>query len=162
MKGILVDIIKLLISIVTCQLAGVIGSFATTPAIPVWYASLRKPTFTPPSWLFAPVWIALFFLMACALFLVWRKGVRIPAVRVALLIFAVQLILNVLWSFAFFGLRSPLAGLIVMCALWVMIVVTIISFLRLSTLAGVLLIPYILWVSYAAVLNVAIFAINRG
>lgn len=161
MKGIAIDIVKLFVSIIICQLAGVLGSLATTPAIPVWYASLRKPVFTPPSWLFAPVWIILFFLMGCALFLVWRQGVRISGVKLALVIFAVQLILNVLWSFAFFGLRSPLAGLIVICVLWVMIIATIIVFCRLSTVAGVLLIPYILWVSYAAVLNAAIFAINR-
>ena len=162
MRGIAVDIVKLLVSVIICQLAGVIGSLATTPAIPVWYASLRKPAFTPPSWLFAPVWIILFFLMGCALFLVWRQGVRIAGVKPALMIFAVQLILNVLWSFAFFGLRSPLTGLVVMCVLWMMIVATIIAFFRVSTIAAVLLVPYILWVSYAAVLNAAIFAINRG
>lgn len=160
MKGIAVDLVKLLASIVICQLAGVIGSFVTTPAIPVWYASLRKPAFTPPNWLFAPVWIFLFFLMGCALFLVWRQGVRVPAVKSALLIFSLQLLLNVLWSFAFFGLKSPLAGFVVICALWIMIIVTIILFFRLSTIAGLLLVPYILWVSYAAVLNAAILAIN--
>ena len=162
MKGIAVNIVKLLVSIIICQLAGLIGSLATTPAIPVWYASLRKPAFTPPSWLFAPVWIVLFLLMGCALFLVWRQDVSIPAVKSALVMFAVQLILNVLWSFAFFGLRSPLAGLVVICVLWIMIVATIIAFFKVSTIAGVLLIPYILWVSYAAVLNAAIFTINRG
>jgi tryptophan-rich sensory protein len=160
MKEIVHDIVLLLVSIIICQLAGLIGSFATTPAIPGWYASLRKPAFTPPSSVFAPVWIILFLLMGCALFLVWRQGVRIPAVKWAILIFVIQLILNVLWSFAFFGMRSPLAGLIVICVLWIMIVVTIVAFFRLSTFAGILLIPYILWVSYAAVLNAAIFAIN--
>ncbi len=156
------NVAKFIISIIICQLAGFLGSLATTPSIPTWYASLNKPSFTPPNWVFAPVWLVLYLLMGIALFLVWRQGLTIAAVKGALVVFVIQLILNVLWSFAFFGLKSPLAGIIVICALWLMILVTIIMFFRVSNIAGLLLIPYILWVSYAAVLNAAIFSINRG
>lgn len=154
------DNIKLVVSIIACQLAGLIGSVFTTPAIPTWYAALQKPAFTPPNWLFAPAWITLYLLMAIAAFLIWRKGLNQREVKLALLIFAIQLILNALWSVAFFGLRSPLAGVIVIALLWVAILFTILRFFRLSVAAGALLLPYILWVSFAAVLNIAIWQLN--
>jgi tryptophan-rich sensory protein len=156
-----IEIVKLVVSIIACQLAGLIGSIFTTPSIPTWYASLRKPVFTPPNWLFAPVWTALFLLMGVALFLIWRKGLGIPGVKVALIIFIVQLIFNILWSVAFFGLKSPLFGLIVIVILWIAILLTIINFYRLSTVAGLLLIPYIVWVSFAGILNFSLFTLNR-
>jgi len=154
------DIIKLVVSIVACQCAGAIGSIFTTPAIPTWYAALEKPAFTPPNWLFAPAWITLYLLMAIAAFLVWRQGLEQKEVKTALIVFLVQLILNALWSVVFFGLTSPLYGMVVIIALWVAILLTIISFFRLSTAAGALLLPYILWVSFAAVLNISIWALN--
>jgi benzodiazapine receptor len=155
-----VDTVRLIVSILLCECAGFLGSIATTPQIPRWYAGLVKPSFTPPAWLFAPVWTTLYFLMGVSLFLVWRIGLGHGRVKAALSVFAAQLILNVLWSFAFFGWRSPLAGLVVIAALWVMIVLTIMSFSRLSMAAAVLLVPYILWVSFAAVLNAAIYRLN--
>lgn len=155
-----VEILQLVVSLVICQLAGFVGSIFTTPAIPTWYASLAKPAFTPPNWLFAPAWTTLFVLMGLAAFLVWRKGLAERAARVALAIFALQLALNILWSVAFFGLRSPLGGLIVIALLWFAILLTILSFSRLSRAAGLLLLPYILWVSFAAVLNGAILVLN--
>jgi len=154
------DIIKLVVSIITCQLAGLIGSVFTTPAIPTWYAALQKPAFTPPNWLFAPAWLTLYLLMAIAAFIIWRKGLAPKDVKLALLIFAIQLILNALWSVAFFGLKSPLAGVIVIALLWVAILFTILRFFRLSVPAGALLLPYILWVSFAAALNIAIWQLN--
>ena len=154
------DIIKLVVSIIACQLAGLIGSVFTTPAIPTWYAALQKPAFTPPNWLFAPAWLTLYLLMAIAAFIIWRKGLAQKEVKTALLIFAIQLILNALWSVAFFGLKSPLAGVIVIALLWVAILFTILRFFRLSAAAGALLLPYILWVSFAAALNMAIWQLN--
>jgi benzodiazapine receptor len=154
------DIVKLVVSIVACQAAGAIGAIFTTPAIPTWYAALEKPFFTPPNWLFAPAWITLYLLMAIAAFLIWRQGLGQKGVRAALLVFLVQLVLNALWSVVFFGLHSPLWGAVVILALWVAILLTIIRFFKLSTAAGALLLPYILWVSFASALNVAIWVLN--
>ena len=155
-----IEIARLVASIIICQGAGLIGSIFTTPAIPTWYAALRKPFFRPPNWLFAPVWITLFTLMGVSAFLVWRKGLSDPQVKVALSIFLVQLLLNTLWSVVFFGLRSPLGGLIVISILWVAILLTILNFFKTSMTAGLLLVPYILWVSFAAVLNLFIWRLN--
>ncbi|KPQ41823.1 MAG: benzodiazepine receptor TspO [Candidatus Methanoperedens nitroreducens] len=102
--------VKLIVSITICLFAGFLGSFFTIPAIPTWYATLTKPSFAPPNWLFFPVWTTLFVMMGISLYLVWRRGLEGQQVKNALVIFAVQLILNVLWSAAFFGLRSPLSG----------------------------------------------------
>lgn len=152
---------KLLASIVACQLAGIVGAVFTRAAIPSWYAYLKKPSFTPPNWLFGPAWITLYLLMAVAACLVWQKGWQAPGVRLALAVFLVQLLLNVLWSPAFFGWRSPLAGMIVIVLLWLAILVTIIAFSKISRPAALLLLPYILWVSYAAALNISIYFLNR-
>lgn len=154
------NIIKLIISIVVCQCAGIIGSVFTTPAIPTWYAALQKPAFTPPNWLFAPAWITLYLLMGIAAFLVWRVGLENKRVRTALIIFLVQLVLNSLWSVVFFGLQSPLYGVIVIIILWLAILLTILKFARISSLAAWLLVPYILWVSFASALNISIWLLN--
>jgi len=154
------DIIKLVVAIVACQCAGLIGSIFTTPNIPTWYAALEKPFFTPPSWLFAPAWITLYLLMAIAAFLVWRKGLGEEGVKCALTVFLVQLVLNALWSVVFFGLQSPLYGMVVILVLWIVILMTIIRFFKLSTAAGALLLPYILWVSFASALNISIWVLN--
>jgi benzodiazapine receptor len=153
-------ILQLLISLILCQLAGFVGSFFTTPAIPTWYVTLSKPPFTPPNWLFSPVWITLFVLMGISAFLVWEKGLSDKQVKMALSIFGIQLILNILWSAIFFGLRSPLAGLIEIVILWMVILLAIVNFFKLSKTAGFLLIPYILWVSFAAILNFFIWRLN--
>jgi len=153
------DILKLVASVILCQIAGFLGSLFTTPAIPTWYKTLNKPFFTPPNWIFSPVWISLFILMGISLFFVWRMQGH-PRLRIALLFFFVQLILNVLWSVAFFGLRSPLLGLIDIILLWIAILFTILNFLKVSKFAGVLLIPYFLWVSFAAVLNFFLWVLN--
>ena len=154
------DIYRLVVSIVACQCAGLIGSIFTRSAIPTWYATLQKPSFTPPNWLFAPAWVTLYVLMGISAFLIWRRGLGDRRTRTALIIFLIQLILNALWSIAFFGLESPLYGVIVIVALWVAILFTLLRFFRISTAAGILLIPYILWVSFAAALNISIFALN--
>ncbi len=154
------DFSKLTLSLLLCQFAGVVGSFFTTPAIPTWYKTLNKPSFTPPNWVFSPVWISLFTLMGISLFLVWRKQGE-PRVRIALTLFSLQLGLNILWSIAFFGLKSPLLGLIDILLLWLAILLTILTFLKVSRIAGWLLLPYLLWVSFAAVLNYFLWVFNR-
>jgi tryptophan-rich sensory protein len=155
------DIFKLVICIVVCLAAGAIGSVFTRSAIPTWYATLEKPPFSPPNWLFAPVWTLLYILMGIAAFLVWRKGLENRGVRIALIVFLIQLALNALWSVVFFGLESPLYGLIVISILWIAILVTIIKFFRISRVASVLMWPYLLWVTFAAVLNSSIWLLNR-
>jgi tryptophan-rich sensory protein len=155
------DILKLVVSIVACLAAGAIGSVFTRSAIPTWYATLEKPAFNPPNWLFAPVWTLLYIMMGIAAFLVWRKGLENRQVRIALIVFLIQLVLNALWSVVFFGLESPLYGLIVISALWVAILFTVLKFFRISSVASVLMWPYLLWVTFAAVLNVSIWLLNR-
>lgn len=143
----------LVFAIGVCEGAGVIGSFFTFPAITGWYATLVKPTFSPPNYLFGPVWTFLYFLMGVALYLVWiRKG--------DLKWFWVQLILNSLWSIIFFGLRSPALALIEIFFLWFTIVLTIKSFMKVYKPAASLLFPYLLWVSFASVLNFSIWVLN--
>lgn len=154
------DILKLALSIVVCEGAGLIGSLFTTPAIPTWYAALEKPSFTPPNWLFAPAWVTLYILMGIAVFLVWRKGLNQTGVKSALVVFLVQLILNTLWSVFFFGLKSPVAGVVVIVLLWIAILFTIYKFSHISRAAGWLLLPYILWVTFAAALNISVWMLN--
>ncbi len=154
-------VIKLIITLLLCLSAGGVGTLFTNPAIPGWYATLVKPSFSPPNWVFAPAWTLLYILMGVAAALVWQKGLQNPLVRTALAVFLIQLILNTLWSFLFFGLRSPFYGLIDILFLWVMILITIAQFLKVSTPAALLMIPYILWVTFATSLNFGIFLLNR-
>ncbi len=154
------EIFKLAASILLCQLAGVVGSFFTRPAIAGWYATLRKPLFTPPDWVFAPVWITLYSIMGVAAYLVWRKGFAEKQVRRSLILFAGQLVLNALWSWVFFGLRSPLAGFIEISLLSVVLIFTIQRFFKISRVAGAMLIPYFFWVAFASGLNLSIWVLN--
>lgn len=153
--------LKLFVSLVLCLGAGGLGALFTTPAITGWYAALKKPIFNPPNWLFGPAWTILYLLMGIALFLVWNQKLPFSEVRIAIILFAVQLGLNILWSALFFGLKLPLAGLIEITVLWVAILLTIIYFYPISHGAGILLMPYILWVSFATALNAAIVFLNR-
>ena len=154
------DIVACIVCILICQAAGFIGSLFTAPAIPNWYANLAKPFFTPPNYVFAPVWTTLFLMMGVSLFLIWRKSGVVDTIRPALILFGVQLLLNVLWSVMFFGLRSPFAAFIEILFLWFAILATIMLFFSLSKAAGILLVPYILWVSFATVLNFMIWRLN--
>lgn len=153
------NIVKLVVSLTACLGAGWLGSIFTRPAIDGWYRGLAKPAFTPPEWLFGPVWTALYILMAIALYRIWTTRSR-PGKSAALGLFAVQLALNAAWSGVFFGLKSPAGGLAVIAALWLAISATIVAFRRLSAIAAWLLVPYLLWVSYAAALNFAIWRLN--
>jgi translocator protein len=151
---------KLAAAILLCVVVGSLGSLVTTTGSGSWYSTLQKPFFAPPNWLFAPMWITLFVLMGIALYLVWESGTERRDVQVALGLFGVQFLLNVIWSFLFFGLESPLLGFIDILLLWVMIVVTIRAFYRVKKIAAYLLIPYLAWVTIAAALNGAIYGMN--
>lgn len=153
-----VDFKKLIFSIIACQMAGFIGSLFTAPAIPGWYVALQKPFFSPPNWLFAPVWIILYLLMSISLYLVWNSESKNK--KSAIFVFSIQLILNSTWSIVFFGLKSPLAAFLVIIVLWLLILKTIIEFGKISKISQYLLIPYIAWVSFASILNLAIVILN--
>ncbi len=152
--------LKLIIAIVVTQLAGIIGSLFTFSAIPTWYATLTKPELNPPSWIFGPMWTTLYLLMGISAFLIWQKGWARKDVKVALSVYVLQLVLNALWSIVFFGLQNPGLALVNIALLFVSIVVTMILFYKISRPAMYLLIPYILWVSFASYLNYAIYALN--
>jgi translocator protein len=154
-------ITRLVVAIVVCQLAGAVGSAFTAPAIPAWYASLAKPSFTPPSWVFGPVWVTLYTLMGISLFLVWEKGFGKKNI-IALYIFGAQLALNALWSILFFGLQKVFYALVEITALWIVIVLTIMVFHRISKKAAWLLVPYLAWVTVATMLNFYIWKLNFG
>lgn len=151
---------KLVISLVTPQLAGLIGSVFTMPAISHWYAFLEKPVLVPPNSVFAPVWTTLYLLMGIAVFLVWQAKSKARDLRFAWLIFGLQLVVNVFWSVAFFGMQDPLLGLMVIGSLWILIVVNIFAFAKISRLAAALLLPYLAWVSFASYLNYGIWLLN--
>ncbi len=154
------EIIRLAISILICQLAGVIGSIFTASSVSTWYPMLIKPAYTPSGQIIGAVWIILFTLMGISLFLIWREGKDMPEVNFALFVFAAQLIVNILWSAAFFGLQSPLAGMIVIIVLWALILITTFRFWPINRTAALLLVPYVLWVSFAAFLNYSIWRLN--
>lgn len=155
------EILELGLSILISQAVGILGAIFTRSSISNWYRYLEKPSFTPSGRFISLVWTALYLLMGISAFLVWRKGLGHAGVKGALVIYGVQLSINVLWSWAFFYLRSPLAGLIVIPILWTSILATILKFRKISTAAAVMLIPYLLWVSFAAYLNYAIWRLNR-
>lgn len=174
---------KLVIAIAISELAGVAGYLFTIPAIPGWYAGLVKPAFIPPSWVFGPVWTILYFLIGVSLYLVWKNNWRVvnhllektgkawnpwserlwrgdlKKVNV-IAIFVLQYLFNIKWSFIFFGMHLPGLAFFVILALWVSILYTIVNFYRISKLAAYLLLPYILWVSFAVYLNYAIWMLN--
>jgi benzodiazapine receptor len=143
--------------VIICQMAGVIGSIFTMQAIPSWYSTLEKPWFTPPNWVFGPVWITLFTLMGISLYWVSQRG---KEAKVPLAIFAAQLAVNTLWNVLFFGIRNPLYGLIGIIVLWALIAATIVTFYRTSKKAGLILLPYIIWVSIATLLNYYVWVLN--
>lgn len=152
--------LKLLVSVIGCELIGIAATPLTLSSIPTWYQTLQKPSFSPPNWVFGPVWTILYFLMGVAAYLVWIKGLEKRVVKTALSFFIAQLIFNFFWSILFFGLHSPILGLIDILILWILIVITVIKFYKISKTASYLLIPYLLWVSFATILNLAIVLLN--
>lgn len=153
---------KLVIAVVLSELAGIVGSVFTAPYIPTWYAGIIKPDINPPAWVFAPVWTTLFALMGIAAFLVWKHGLKRREVKIALTLFIVQLVLNMLWSVIFFGFHNPGGAFVELIFLWIAILVTIIIFAKISKPAAWLLVPYILWVSFAGYLNYSIWRLNAN
>ena len=149
----------LIVLLAICFAAAGIGGAVTTPKIDNWYATLAKPTWNPPNWIFGPVWSALFLGMAVAAWLVWRQGGSSGAVW-PLVLFGVQLVLNVLWSCLFFGLQNPGAAFVEVLVLWAAIAATMVAFWFRSTVAGILFVPYLAWVTFASVLNFAIWRLN--
>ncbi len=139
-------------------LIGAVGSFFTTSEINTWYATLYKPSFSPPNFIFAPVWTALYFLMGISFYFILVN--KIKDKKLAVKFFVAQLILNLLWSILFFGLKSPLLAFFEIILLWIFILLTMTHFYKIFKIASYLLIPYILWVSFAGVLNLSIVLLN--
>jgi benzodiazapine receptor len=154
-----VDILKLIISIVLCQAAGGVGAIFNLKSIPKWYMHLKKPSFNPPNWLFGPVWTILYLMMGISLYFVWVSGVSL--ISLPLIVFFGQLVLNVLWSVLFFGARKPFIAFVEIIFLLISIGAVVILFYPYSHLAAYLLIPYILWVMFASVLNFELWRLNR-
>lgn len=155
------NVFKLFISIVIAQLAGIIGSFYTFDSIPNWYKTLIRPEFAPPNWVFGPVWTTLYVLMGISAYIIWSKGYNDKKVKLALSVYLGQLLLNALWSILFFGLQDIRSAFIEIIALWLMIALNIFLFGKISKLAGYLLVPYILWVSFASFLNYSFMVLNN-
>lgn len=139
-------------------LAGFIGSYFTMDAIPNWYAGLNKPSFNPPNWIFGPVWSTLYLLMGISFYKVWTSNSDMK--KIAIAIFSVQIVLNTLWSILFFGLQNPVVAFGEIIILWIMIILNIVVFYRINKISGLLLIPYLLWVSFASFLNYSIMILN--
>jgi tryptophan-rich sensory protein len=148
-------------SILIPLVVGYIGAIVTLPQITTWYATLSKPWWSPPNWLFGPIWTTLYVLMGIALFLVWREGIHRRDVRFAILIFGVQLILSLVWSVVFFSFHALFGAFAIVMLLWLAILANIIAFVIISKWAGLLLVPYIIWVSIASYLNYSVYLLNH-
>lgn len=151
---------KFIISIIIPFITAAIGSFFTSSAVMTWYTTLQRPSFSPPNWIFAPVWTILYLMMGIALYFVWAEGWDKKPVKIAMTVFFIQLALNALWSIIFFGLHLPFYAFVEIIFLWFSIYLTMLLFSNVSRKAAYLLVPYILWVSFAVVLNYYIFMLN--
>ena len=155
-------ITRILAVVVTCLVVGYFSGMVTRSAIVTWYPTLVKPSFNPPNWIFAPVWSMLYVMMGVAAGLVWNRiDSEKEIVKKALVFFAIQLALNALWSYLFFGLKNPMLAGIEIILMWLMIFETYTQFVKINKIAGYLFIPYLLWVSFATVLNESIWWLNR-
>lgn len=155
-------ITRILTVVVTCLAIGYFSGMVTRSSITTWYPTLIKPSFNPPNWIFAPVWSMLYVMMGVAAGMVWNKiEFDKEVVKKALMVFSVQLALNALWSFLFFGLKNPMLAGLEIIILWLMIYETYLQFVKINKIAGYLLLPYLAWVSFATVLNASIWWLNR-
>lgn len=152
--------LKLLIAVGVCELTGLLSTPFTIASIPTWYKGLNKPFFSPPNYVFGPVWTLLYFLMGVSLFLIWEKGFKNKHAKEGRTYFIIQLILNFFWSAIFFWLHAPFAALIEIIFMWGAILFTILKFYKVSKPAAYLLIPYLAWVSFATLLNASIVLLN--
>lgn len=153
-------IVGIIFWVLLCQLVGVAGSVFTSQGLEPWYAGLQKPSFNPPNWIFGPVWTLLYALMGIAAYLVFRQNGKVPGVRKAIRLFLVHLIFNFTFSFSFFYMESTLLGLINIAVVWIMIIWVMAWFYPINKVATWLLVPYLLWVSYASVVNFALWWLN--
>jgi translocator protein len=151
---------KLIISLIIPLAVGFIASYFTMASVTTWYAKLSKPFFTPPNWLFGPAWTVLYIMMGISLYLVWTKIIEHKRVKNAITFFSIQLALNFFWSILFFGLKHPFIAFTEIIVLWIFILFTIIKFHRISRTSAYILIPYLLWVTFAACLNLAVVLMN--
>ncbi|MFA6549724.1 MAG: TspO/MBR family protein [Candidatus Margulisiibacteriota bacterium] len=154
------NIIALVLFLLVPLAVGFLGSFVTISNIPTWYAGLNKPFFNPPNWLFGPAWTFLYITMGIAAFLVWKSEPS-SARNTALIFFGIQLLLNAIWTPIFFGAHMLLLAFFELVLLWVFILLTIVKFSTVSLPAAWLLAPYVLWVSFASVLNFSVWWLNR-
>lgn len=152
-------LVSLAVSLALAYSAAFVGSFFTIEAVNTWYATLTKPTLSPPNWLFGPVWTVLYALMATAAWRVYQKRTA-PTAKASLLLYAAHLVVNALWSIVFFGLQTPLVALGVVLVLLVSIIALTILFYRIDKTAGLLFVPYLAWVSFASYLNLSIVLLN--
>ncbi|WP_378178975.1 TspO/MBR family protein [Aquimarina sp. SS2-1] len=153
-------LLRIGVAVFLCLLIGFMSSIATQTSINTWYVTLKKPSFTPPNWLFAPVWTTLYIMMGIAAGIVWSKGFYHKWVKTALYHFGFQLLLNAAWSIFFFGMRNPLIALVDILALFILLLFTIKWFKVVNSTAAYLLIPYLIWVAFATALNFSIWQLN--
>jgi len=146
--------------IALCLAVGALGGWVTASSVATWYPTLTKPSWTPPNSIFGPVWTALYVIMAFAAWLIWRKDTRFAGVRVALILFFAQLALNFLWSLLFFGLRAPGFALIDIVILLLVLILTVWAFFQQSRWAGLIMLPYLVWVAFATALTFTIWRLN--
>lgn len=152
---------KFILCIIAVELIGIIGGFFTASAIPIWYASLIKPSFNPPSWLFGPVWTILYAMIGISLYLFITSKAKTKDKRKGYLIFSVQILLNFIWSPVFFGMQNIFGGLMIIILLWLSIILNLFIFYKISKASAWLLVPYWLWVSFASILNFSLWMLNR-
>jgi benzodiazapine receptor len=153
-------VVGLIVAVVAVFAAAAVGGAATSSSVGTWYAALQKPSFNPPSWVFGPVWTVLYAMMAVAVWLIWLKRGFADA-QLPLAFFGLQLALNMAWSILFFGMRNPGLAFADIVLLWLAIVATLVAFWRISPAPGILLLPYLAWVSFASVLNYSLWTLNR-
>lgn len=152
--------VKLLLLILICEGVGILGAFFTVSEIPIWYQGLNKPFFSPPNWIFGPVWTTLYALMGVSMFLILEKKIKKKDKETLIFLFCIQLVLNFLWSLIFFKFHLPYLAFLEIILLWGSIALLIQRFWKYSNLASILLIPYLLWVSFASLLNLFVALLN--
>jgi translocator protein len=160
-KGVIRSFSTLAGSLAACLLAGYMSWYPALPGMPLWYASLIKPVFAPPAWIFSPIWMVSFILLGLVLFAIMQSGITQRDVTFGLILFVLQLIITIAWAFAFFGIHSIFIAFMCVIALWATLLCTVIQVFRFSVYGGMLLVPYFLWVCYLAYLNYGIMVLNN-
>lgn len=155
-----ISLLPLITWMLICETAGFIGSFATVSKIPGWYAGLVKPAFAPPNWIFGPVWTLLYASMGFAAYRVWSKGAQKKEIRNLLGLFLFHLVVNSAWSLVFFGMENIALALLIIAALWILIALLIFRFSTVDKISAFMLVPYLLWVSFASILNLSLLVLN--